>query len=130
MDTTEEQINNGRFHWNVKYRKLESDEGVTIRFIGPVKGEPKELARFDCFRDGPHFHIAFYDHNNVTSLDRESPLTTVLEKIELEFDELVVDCGSDSPTEQERKNHAQVSRNLQGRAYHINQTFGSAPHPG
>ena len=130
MDTTEEQINNGRFHWNVKYRKLENDEGVTIRFYGPVRGETQELARFDCFRNGPHFHIAFYDHNTVTSLDRETPLATVLEKIELEFNELTAACGSDTPTEQERKNHAQVSRNLRGRAYHIDQAFSSVPHPG
>ena len=103
MDTNEEQINNGRFHWNVKYRKLEGDEGVTIRFFGPVQGETQELARFDCFRNTPHYHIAFYDHNTVTSLDRKSPLQNVLEKIEYEFNELVVACGSDNPTEQECK---------------------------
>ena len=126
MDTTEEQINNGRFHWNVKYRKLEGDEGVTIRFFGPVRGETQELARFDCFRNVPHYHIAFYDHDTVTSLDRESPLTTVLEKIESEFNELVDACGSDSPTDQECRNHFQAARNLQGRAYHLDKEFGSA----
>ena len=125
MDTTEEQINNGRFHWNVKYRKLSGDEGVTIRFFGPVLNEKQELARFDCFRNGPHYHIAFYDHNTVTELDRGTPLVTFLEKIELEFDDLVSACGGDSPTEQERNNHAQVTRNLRGRAFHLNRVFGT-----
>ncbi|MYF37220.1 MAG: hypothetical protein F4219_00405 [Gammaproteobacteria bacterium] len=127
MDTPEEQINNGRFHWNVKYRKLENDEGVTIRFFGPVQGETKELARFDCFRQTPHFHIAFYDHDTVTLLDREKPLAVVLEKIELEFNELIAACGSDVPTDQERENHVQSTKNLRGRAIHIDQEFGSVP---
>ncbi|MYD46690.1 MAG: hypothetical protein F4W92_10080 [Gammaproteobacteria bacterium] len=109
----------------MKYRKLAGDEGVTIRLFGPVRGKTKELARFDCFRNVPHYHIAFYDHNTVTSLDRESPLKTVLEKIERDFNELVVACGSDTPTEQELKNHFQATRNLQGRAYHINKEFSS-----
>lgn len=125
MDTTEEQINNGRFHWNVKYRKLEGDEGVCIRFFGPVRGEIVELARFDCFRNAPHYHIAFYDHNTVTRLEAPKPLDTVLEKIEFEFAELVSACGSDSPTEQERNNHVQATRNLRGRALHINSEFGT-----
>lgn len=130
MDTAEEQINNGRFHWNVKYRKLENDEGVTIRFFGPVCGETKELARFDCFCNTPHYHIAFYDHDTVTSLDLDRPLAFVLEKIELEFNDLVRACGSDAPTEQERKNHLQVARNLRGRSIHIEQEFRSIPRSG
>lgn len=125
MDTTEEQINNGRFHWNVKYRKMVGDEGVTIRFFGPVLDKTLELARFDCFRKGPHYHIAFHDHNTVTDLDQGTPLATFLEKIELEFDDLVSACGGDTPTEQERNNHAQVTRNLRGRAYHLERVFGT-----
>ncbi len=125
MDTTEEQINNGRFHWNVKYRKLVGDEGVCIRFFGPVHDDIVELARFDCFRNAPHYHIAFFDHNTVTRLDDSKPLDTVLDKIEFEFSELASACGSDSPTEQERDNHAQVTRNLRGRAKHIDYVFGT-----
>ena len=127
MDTAEERIHNGRFHWNVKYRKPEGDEGVTIRFFGPVRGETQELARFDCFRNAPHYHIAFYDHNTVTLLDSAKPLDTVLKKIQLEFNELVLACGGDTTTEQERNNHDQATRNLRGRAFHIDRVFGTVP---
>lgn len=125
MDTTEEQINIGRFYWKVKYRKLASDEGTTIRLFGPVQGETKELARFDCFNNDPHYHIAFYDHNTVSQLDRANPLETVLKKILVDFDALVQQCGADSLTEQEHCNHAQAARNLRGRALHIERVFGS-----
>ncbi len=119
MSDTQENINNGRFHWRVQYRHFGSDQGVTFRLLGPIDNESCELARFDCFKNNPHYHIAFYDHNTITAIEDKNPFEWSLKTCVNDFASLVSQCGGDQPTEQEMNNHAQALRTLRARGNHI-----------
>lgn len=44
----------------LQYRALMPDQGVSLQVVSCVDGEEKELLRFDCFDQNPHYH---YDPN-------------------------------------------------------------------
>ncbi len=51
----------GAVTFALQYRALMPDQGVSIQVVSEVGGEEKELLRFDCFDQNPHYH---YDPNN------------------------------------------------------------------
>lgn len=46
----------GGVTFRVEYRNFGGDNGPAIRVLGDVDGETKQLLRFDCFEDDPHYH--------------------------------------------------------------------------
>jgi len=46
----------GGLTFRIEYRTQGEDRGPAIRVFGDVDGEPKQLLRFDCFEDDPHYH--------------------------------------------------------------------------
>lgn len=46
----------GGLTFHIEYRTQGEDRGPAIRVFGDVDGEPKQLLRFDCFEDDPHYH--------------------------------------------------------------------------
>ncbi len=46
----------GNVWLTVEYRHFGGDEGYDIRVYAHVKGQPRQLLRFDCFKYQPHYH--------------------------------------------------------------------------
>lgn len=103
---TSNNVPNGRFRWELNYRTLRSDEGLSVRLLGPVGDESKELARFDCFQNSPHYHTAVYDHNTIRSIEDADPVNWFLDCVKDGFEELVANAGGDTPTSEEVSQHA------------------------
>ena len=121
-DSPEERIPNGRFSWLARYRHIRGDQGISVRLMGPVDGRQEELARFDCLQDDPHYHLAFYDRNDILSIsDKDDSFGYVRNNVIENLEKLVCLCGGDAPTEQELFNHHQVLRTLGARVRHIYQ---------
>ncbi|MYD80643.1 MAG: hypothetical protein F4X44_08530 [Gammaproteobacteria bacterium] len=103
---TSKNVPNGRFRWEFNYRTLRGDEGLSVRLLGPVGNESKELARFDCFRNSPHYHTAVYDHNTIRSIEDDDPVSWFLDCVKEGFEELISNSGGDAPTSEEVSQHA------------------------
>ncbi len=59
----------GGLTFRIEYRLQGADRGPAIRVFGDVKGERKQLLRFDCFEGDPHFHYDPTGWNLKFSLD-------------------------------------------------------------
>lgn len=103
---TSKNVSNGRFRWEFNYRTLRGDEGLSVRLLGPVDNESRELARFDCFENSPHYHTAVYDHNTIRSIDEADPVSWYLNWVKDGFEELIAKAGGDAPTPEEVSQHA------------------------
>ena len=68
METT--RIEAGAVTFALQYRTLMPDQGVCIQVMGDVAGQEKELLRFDCFDQNPHYHYAPRDRNERHNLDK------------------------------------------------------------
>ncbi len=105
---TEKQIANGRYTWELRYRHLRGDEGLSVRLLGPVENQTKELARFDCFKETPHYHTAVHDHNTIRPIEESDPVAWFLSHVGQDFTELVARSGGDAPTDQESRRHNDI----------------------
>jgi hypothetical protein len=54
----------------LQYRPLMADQGVSIQVVGNVEGHEKELLRFDCFDQRPHYHYDPENKNERFDLDK------------------------------------------------------------
>lgn len=61
MKIGDAKIEAGAVTFALQYRPLMDDQGVCIQVLGHVEGQEKELLRFDCFDQRPHYH---YDPEN------------------------------------------------------------------
>lgn len=103
---SEQSFNNGRFQYNVSYRRFRGDEGLSITLRGPVKSESRDLMRYDCFLKTPHFHTAVYGHNTIKAIDGdEDAVAWSLSELDGSFVELVSSAGGDDPNDSEREAH-------------------------
>jgi hypothetical protein len=55
-EDTMQDLEIGGLTFRIEYRTQDEDRGPAIRVFGDVAGEPKQLLRFDCFDDDPHYH--------------------------------------------------------------------------
>lgn len=51
-----QDIEIGGLTFRIEYRTQGDDRGPAIRVFGDVDEQPKQLLRFDCFEDDPHYH--------------------------------------------------------------------------
>ena len=100
-----DSVKNGRFRFDINYRNMGDDHGLSIRILGPVDQEERELLRFDCFQKTPHFHTAVYDHNTIRKIDEEDVVGWTLDRIDKDFDSLVSSAGGDPLNETEQHDH-------------------------
>ena len=61
MPIGETKIGAGAVTFAMQYRTQMPDQGVCIQVVGDDSGAEKELLRFDCFDQNPHYH---YDPGN------------------------------------------------------------------
>jgi hypothetical protein len=84
---------------------MRGDEGLSVRLLGPVDNESRELARFDCFLNSPHYHTAVYDHNTIRAIEDAHPVNWFLNSVRDGFEELIANSGGDTPTSDEVSEH-------------------------
>lgn len=109
-------IRHGRFSFDVNYRHLRGDEGLSFCVYGPVKGVEKELLRFDCFKEAPHFHTAVHDQNTVKPIVAPDPVAWTLQELETRFEELVSQAGGDELNAEENTGYSSLAFELQATA--------------
>ncbi|MEM7408912.1 MAG: hypothetical protein AAF430_01590 [Myxococcota bacterium] len=75
------------------------DRGVSLHVCGPVDGELRELLRFDCFDEDPHYHYVDWraKSNEVLHLDPVAdgdPLTWALERLRTRLPQMLARAGA------------------------------------
>ena len=60
-----QELTIGGATFRVEYRTADTDYGPAIRVFADVEGEPRQVLRFDCFADDPHYH---YDPTGVNKM--------------------------------------------------------------
>ena len=100
----EEQIKAGAVTFGLEYRTgvgEAKDEGICIHVYGnSIAGPDKELLRFDCFRQGPHYHYrnAPMKKNERLMLDYTAEgdsLAWALDKIRNRLPTMLLRCEAD-----------------------------------
>ncbi len=100
MTTYSQEI--GRFKFDISYRRMQGDQGLSIRVRGPVDSETRELLRFDCFDNRPHYHVEVYGKNEITAIDDNDATEWSLKTLTEQFEGLVEAAGADGLTSSER----------------------------
>ena len=99
----EELIQAGAVSFGLEYRILHegAEEGVCIHVYGnSIPGQDKELLRFDCFREAPHYHYrnSTTKKNERLMLDFTSegdPLAWTLDKIKNRLPIMLIRCDAE-----------------------------------
>ena len=92
------RIEAGAVTFALQYRTLMPDQGVCIQVVGDVSGEEKELLRFDCFDQSPHYHYAPRDRNERHNLDKTTagnPVGWALKQLRTRLPEMLEHAGYD-----------------------------------
>ena len=90
------RIEAGAVTFALQYRTLMPDQGVCIQVAGDVAGEEKELLRFDCFDQNPHYHYAPRERNERHNLDKTTagnPVGWALKQLRTRLPEMLEHAG-------------------------------------
>ena len=101
MTTYSQEV--GRFRFDISYRRMRGDQGLSIRVSGPVADERRELLRFDCFDNSPHYHVEVYGKNDITAIEDNDATEWSLNTLTEEFEGLIDAAGADALTSVERE---------------------------
>ncbi len=80
----------------VEYRRTDVDEGPSIRIYGTEAGQLRQVLRFDCFVDDPHYH---YDPDGGDELHHmrdegiEEPVEWTVHCLERNLSEMIRRAG-------------------------------------
>jgi hypothetical protein len=89
-------IEAGAVTFALQYRTQMADQGVCIHVMGNVDGTVKELLRFDCFDQEPHYHYAPLEKNERRFLDKTTagnPLGWALKQLRTRLPEMLEHAG-------------------------------------
>jgi len=93
----------GRLRITVEYRRTPEDEGQAVRVFGMVGNGERQVLRFDCFVDDPHYH---YDPDGKNELHHmqdegiEDPVEWTLHRLERNLAEMIRRAGFGSLADQ------------------------------
>ena len=90
------RIEAGAVTFALQYRTLMPDQGVCIQVAGDVAGEEKELLRFDCFDQNPHYHYAPRERNERHNLDKTTagnPVGWALKQLRTRLPQMLEHAG-------------------------------------
>jgi hypothetical protein len=96
MSESSATIEAGAVTFALQYRTQMADQGVCIHVIGTVDGAMKELLRFDCFDQEPHYHYGPLDKNERIFLDKTTagnPLGWALKQLRTRLPEMLDRAG-------------------------------------
>jgi hypothetical protein len=89
-------IEAGTVTFHLQYRTQMADQGVCIHVMGSPAGEMKELLRFDCFDQVPHYHYAPLEKNERIELDKTTagnPIGWTLRQLRTRLPEMLERAG-------------------------------------
>ena len=90
------KIEAGAVTFALQYRALMPDQGVSIQVVGDVAGEEKELLRFDCFDQNPHYHYGPGAKNERHPMDKTTagnPVGWTLKQLRAKLPEMLKHAG-------------------------------------
>src|SRR5437763_485018 len=96
MPSTDTRIEAGAVTFALHYRALMPDQGVCIQVMGDVSGAEKELLRFDCFDQSPHYHYAPLEKNERRDMDKTTagnPVGWTLRQLRARLPEMLEHAG-------------------------------------
>jgi hypothetical protein len=86
----------GPITFALQYRALMPDQGVCLQVVSCVGGEEKELLRFDCFDQHPHYHYDPEDKNLRYDMDKTTagnPVGWTLQQLRTRLPEMLNKAG-------------------------------------
>ena len=113
MPSGSTRIEAGAVTFALQYRAQMADQGLCIQVIGAVSGEEKELLRFDCFDQSPHYHYAPLDKNERRDMDKTTagnPVGWTLRQLRTRLPEMLEHAGYDEVVQ--RLDRALISKTL------------------
>ncbi len=90
------RIEAGAVTFALEYRAQMADQGVCIQVVGGVAGAERELLRFDCFDQSPHYHYAPLDKNERHNVDKTTagnPVGWALRQLRARLPEMLEHAG-------------------------------------
>ena len=90
-------VQTGSFEFRMMSRRVNQDYGGTLEVYGLVDGRPRELLKFDCFAQAPHWHRCYPDRKDeIAQLAPATPaqaLDFALETLRTRFGPLIAEQG-------------------------------------
>lgn len=96
MESKGTSIDAGAVSFALQYRTQMADQGVCIHVMGTHNDVVKELLRFDCFDQEPHYHYAPLEKNERRFLDKTTagnPLGWALKQLRTRLPEMLDHAG-------------------------------------
>ncbi len=93
----------GLIKFDLRYRDLLHDQGVSMRVFGQVDGKETELLRFDCFDQTPHYHYAPAGKNERHDMDKTTagnPLGWALTQLRTNLPAMLKRAGAEEIAKQ------------------------------
>ena len=90
-------IQAGSLVFKLEYRDLFHDQGVSISIKSLGRGTQRELLRFDCFDESPHYHYDPENKNETHQLDKTTagnPIGWVLEQLRTNLKALLINANA------------------------------------
>ena len=90
------EVKLGGLLFRVEYRTAEGDQGPAIRVFAMMRGNARQVLRFDCFDNDPHYHYDPTGVNRKYHLDRLTmgcPIEFSLQQIALRARPMIVEAG-------------------------------------
>ena len=88
----------GALVFELEYRDLFHDQGVSIAVkTAPKNGIQRELLRFDCFDEAPHYHYDPENKNEMHQLDKTTagnPIGWVLDQLRTNFHGMLMNANA------------------------------------
>ena len=103
MKVGDSVIEAGAVCFALQYRPLMADQGVCLQVVGVVDGEKKELLRFDCFDQRPHYHYDPMGKNARFDIDQTTagnPITWTVKQLKNRLPEMLEFAGYDDIAKQ------------------------------
>lgn len=92
------EIAAGSLRFTLEERSFGNDGGPDIRVYGPMNGNERQLLRFDCFRNNPHYHFdpeGRDEHHTMTPEQAADSLGWMLSQLRERLPELIQRAGGD-----------------------------------
>jgi len=80
----------------VQYRRTIDDEGVAVRVFGKVGDEERQVLRFDCYQNSPHYHYDPHGTDEVHQMadeDITDPIEWTLNRLERNLADMIRRAG-------------------------------------
>lgn len=87
------KLKTGGLLLEVQFRRSRGDSGLTFDVFSEISGKKERLLRFDCFKDGPHYHLG---RIRVNPIDKSEVLDVprwVLEQLKTRLLPLIEEAG-------------------------------------